>query len=669
MSAARPAGTPASEEDRIAAAADALAHGEGESVQEPSDPVHRRLTHILGAALTATCLAWAGELPYHLRLELYREQFLAVVLGLGLALAFVALSWRGKPHARLSPVDLGLAAVALGAGVWIAVGYEHLLQDVSYRTPEIMALSAVVVLAVLEGLRRCTGWALLGVVLGFLAYALMAHLMPLALRGKAQSPEALLVYLGFDPSAVFGTPLVVGTTIVIMFLWLGEVLIRSGGGDFFKDIAMAAMGRRRGGPAKICVVGSGLFGMISGSAVSSVAAVGVFTIPMMKRTGYSARDAGAIEAVGSTGGQLMPPVMGAAAFLMAEFIEVPYAEIALAAAIPAVVYYCGLYFQVDLIAGRNRLGRLTDALPEMRGVLREGWHFIVPIAVLMVMMFHYRKSPELSAIVATGAMLAIGMVRPYRGKRLGLSDIVGSLAGTGRSFTDLILTLAAAGFVIGVLNATGLSYALTLLLVNLAGENLFVLLFVAGAISIVLGMGMPTTAVYVLLAALIAPAIVQSGVSKMAAHMFILYFGMLSMITPPVALAAFAAANISGAGAMETGWAAMRMGWVKYVLPFMFVFSPTLLMAGEPVKIAWDAATALVGVYYVTVGIVGFFRRDMGWIGRLAIAAAGAVALVPDASVGLAIPGFMSGAAVVAGGALLAYELLAARRLRAAGAE
>ncbi|MPY72533.1 MAG: TRAP transporter large permease subunit, partial [Alphaproteobacteria bacterium] len=202
-------------------------------------------------------------------------------------------------------------------------------------------------------------------------------------------------------------------------------------------------------------------------------------------------------------------------------------EIALAAAIPAVIYYCGLYFQVDLIAGRSRLERLTESLPEMRAVLREGWHFIVPVAVLMIMMFHYRKSPELSAIVATAAMLAIGMMRPYRGKRLGLSDIVGSLAGTGRSFTDLILTLAAAGFVIGVLNATGLSFALTLLLVDLAGENLFVLLFVAGAISIVLGMGMPTTAVYVLLAALIAPAIVQSGVSKMAAHMFILYFGML----------------------------------------------------------------------------------------------------------------------------------------------
>ncbi len=649
------------------AAEEALAHGEGESVREPKDPVHRRVAIVLGTLLTVTCLAWAGELPYYLRLELYREQFLAVVLGLGLSLAFVALSRKGKPHTAFSPVDMAIGAVALGACIWIAIGYDHLLQDVSYRTPEILVLSAIVVLTTLEALRRCTGWALLGVVLAFLLYATVAHLMPQSLRGKPQSPEALLVYLGFDPSAVFGTPLVVGTTIVIMFLWLGEVLIRSGGGDFFKDIAMAAMGRRRGGPAKICVVGSGLFGMISGSAVSNVASVGVFTIPMMKRTGYSARDAGAIEAVGSTGGQLMPPVMGAAAFLMAEFIEVPYSQIALAAAIPALIYYCGLYFQVDLIAGKNRLERLTESLPEVGAVLREGWHFAVPIAVLMVMMFGYTKSPEISAIVATVTMLLIGMVRPYRGKRLKPSDIVGSLSATGLGFTDLIVTLAAAGFVIGILNATGLSYALTLLLVQIAGENLFVLLVVAGVVSIVLGMGMPTTAVYVLLAALIAPAIVQSGVSKMAAHMFILYFGMLSMITPPVALAAFAAANISGAGVMETGWAACRIGWAKFVLPFMFVFSPTLLLIGDTQNVVWDTVTALIGVYYVTVGIVGFFQRDMGVVLRLVMIVTGGVALIPDASVGLVIPGMFSTLGVIIGGAVLVWEYIACRRLRPAG--
>jgi TRAP transporter 4TM/12TM fusion protein len=533
--------------------------------------------------------------------------------------------------------------------------------DVAYRTPEVVILAAIVFLLVLEALRRCTGWTLLIVVLAFVAYATVAHLMPVELRGKPQAPAPLVVYLSFDPSALFGTPLVIGATVVIMFLWMGEVLIRSGGGEFFKDLALALMGGRRGGPAKICVVGSALFGMISGSAVSNVASIGVFTIPMMKRTGYPARDAGAIEAVGSTGGQLMPPVMGAAAFLMAEFLEIPYAQVALAATIPAVLYYWGLYCQVDLIAGRGAFERLSEALPDVMAVLKDGWHFALPFVALLFTMFHFEKSPEIAAIVATVAIFITGMIRPYRGRRLTPMDLPRTLAATGRSTTDLFVTLAAAGLVIGILNATGLGYALTLFLVKLAGQNLFVLLAMAGLVSIILGMGMPTTAVYVLLAALIAPSIVQAGVPKLAVHMFILYYGMLSMITPPVALAAFAAANISKAGPMETAWAACRIGWAKFVIPFMFVLSPTLLMQGAPTAILWDFATAFLGVYYVTVGLVGFFRARVPAPQRLVVGLCGLAAIFPDASVGIAIPGAVSGVALVLGAVVLGWE---ARRAR-----
>jgi len=500
------------------------------------------------------------------------------------------------------------------------------------------------------------------VVLGFFLYATVAHLMPTALRGKPQDPQALLVYLSFDPSALYGTPLVVGSTIVIMFIWLGDLLIRSGGGEFFRDIAVAMMGRRRAGPAKICVVGSALFGMISGSAVSNVASVGVFTIPMMKRAGYSARDAGAIEAVGSTGGQLMPPVMGAAAFLMAELIEVPYAQIAIAAALPSVLYYFGLYAQVDLIAGKGRFDRLNEAIPIVRDVLREGWHFLIPFAVLLFTMFFWEQSPEISAISSSLTMFVVGMARSYRGHRLSLGDFFGSLASTGRSTTDLFMTLAAAGFVIGVLNATGLSFALTLILVKLAEANLLLLLLAAFGIGIVLGMGMPTTAVYILLATLMAPSIIEAGVSKMAAHMFVLYIGMLSMITPPVALAAYAAANISKAGVMETGWAAVRIGWVKFVLPFMFVLAPTLLMIGTPGAIVYDCFTALFGVYYVTVGIVGFFQRDLSMPLRALMIVAGAAAFLPDSTIGFMVPGLISATGLLVGGAVLAYEYLNHRR-------
>lgn len=638
--------------------------GEETTIREPLVPFCRNVVAVLGALLSATCLAWAVGLHTMLGLALSNEQFLATVLGLALAIAFNAVSARGTPHRKVSVLDVALGIVGLIACMWIAVCYPRLMLDVSYRTPEVVALAVVVFLLVLETLRRCTGWALLIVVLFFVAYAMVAHLMPADIRGKQQSIAPLLVYLSFDPSAIFGSPLLIGSTVVIMFIWMGETLIRSGGGEFFRDIALAAMGRRRGGPAKICVVGSALFGTISGSAVSNVASIGVFTIPMMKRAGYSARDAGAIEAVGSTGGQLMPPVMGAAAFLMAEFLEMPYAEVALAATIPAILYYWGLYCQVDLIAGRDRLKRLTETIPNVVTVMKEGWHFLLPFAALMFAMFSFEQSPELSAIFATLCIFVIGMIRPYRGHRLKPMDFFRTLSATGRTTTDLFITLAAAGFVIGILNATGLGFAMTLFLVKVAGHSLFILLIMAGLVSIILGMGMPTTAVYVLLAALIAPSITQAGVPKLAVHMFILYYGMLSMITPPVALAAFAAANISKAGPMETGWAACRIGWAKFVIPFMFVLSPTLLMQGPALAVAWDAVTAFIGVYYVTVGLIGFFRRDVPTVQRIAIAICGLAAIFPDASIGIAIPGGVSMIALVIGALILGSEILADRRAR-----
>ncbi len=646
--------------------------GEGESVSLPANAVHKLVVLVAGFLLTASCLAWGAGATYYLGVAFYQEQFLAVVLGLALLLAYNAIGWNGGAHQRLSPIDLVIGFVGFGAGAWIAAEYPRLVQDYAYRTPEILALSGIILLLVLEGLRRATGWGLLGVVMAFIVYALFAHLMPVEIRGKPQDPGALLVYLGFDPTSIFGSPLVVGSTIVIMYIWLGDMLTKAGGGEFFLDVAMAAMGRRRGGPAKICVVGSAMFGTISGSSVSSVASVGVFTIPMMKRTGYAARDAGGIEAVGATGGQLAPPVMGAAAFLMAEFIETPYATIALAAAIPALLYYWGLYWQVDLIAARDKLLSLDERMPLLGEVMKAGWHFLVPFAVLLFIMFYWQTSPERAAIGAAIAMYLVGMAREYKGHRLRPLDFFGSLASTGRNTTDLFMTLAGAGIVIGILNATGLAYALTLLLVQIAGSSIFMLLVVAAAISIVLGMGMPTTAVYVLLAALIAPSLVQTGVPKLAAHMFIFYFGMLSMITPPVALAAFAAANIAKAGVMETAIAACRIGWVKFVLPVMFVLSPTLLLIGDPVAIAIDTFTAFVGVYYVTVGIVGYFMDRLGLFRRLLIIVIGSVALFPTANIAAKVPllaelgafmppAFYSLAAVVLGAVMLGIDILRLR--------
>ncbi|MGE0744920.1 MAG: TRAP transporter permease [Rhodospirillales bacterium] len=620
-------------------------------------------TYFLAAMLTLSCIVWALEVPQRLGYAFYTEQFLALILGLALAVAFHSFNVRSQRHGAAFPaVDVALGLLGLGTGMWVAVEYPRLLLEVSFRTVEILVISVIIILLVLEALRRCTGWALLSVVLFFFLYALVAHLMPESLRGKPVKLDALVSYLAFDPSAIYGSPMVVGSTVVIMFIWMGEVLIRSGGGAFFIDIAMAFFGKRRGGPAKICVVGSALFGTISGSAVSNVAAVGVLTIPMMKRTGYKATEAGAIEAVGSTGGQLMPPVMGAAAFLMAEFLQITYAEVCIAAAVPAILYYWGLYCQVDLIAGKRRLGALTEALPIAGEVLRDGWHLVLPFGVLIFAMFYWESAPEVAGIAATVAIFVVGMLRSYRGHRLKPSDIFGSLAGTGRTTTDLFTTLAAAGLVIGILNLTGLSFALTLFLVKVGGDSIVVLLILAGLISIILGMGMPTTAVYVLVATLMAPSLVQAGLTKMAAHMFLLYFGMLSMITPPVALAAFAAANISGAGAMETGWMACRVGWTKFVIPFMFVLSPTLLMIGSTQAIVFDFISAFIGIYLVTVAMVGFFQRDIDMAKRIILALCGLIAIVPGFKVGGMDTTIVSLAAMAIGIVVLGMEYRAVRR-------
>jgi len=628
---------------------------------DPPQPV-RAATFTLGAAITMCCVAWSLSVPSYLGVAFYTEQLLSLVLGFALGVVYLTLSWHQAPHRGAVPwYDIVLAAVSVCVFGWISWQYERLLSDVPYYTREVIVLSVIMVLLVLEALRRCTGLALLFVVLFFICYALVAEYAPQAIRGKPAEFLPLMTYLAFDTSAMFGSSLKVGAEIVILFLWMGDMLIRAGGGEFFIDLAKALLGRRRGGPAKICVVGSGLFGMISGSAVSNVASIGPLTIPMMIRTGYPRPVAGAIEAVGSTGGQLMPPVMGAAAFLMAEFLEIPYAEVALAATIPAVLYYLALYWQVDLMAARSHLATLNEDLPRVREVLVRGWHFIIPLGGLIYMLFNWSSTPEFAAIGTACLIFAIGMLRSYRGARLTPLDFVRTLATSGRTTAELFMTLAAAGFVIGVLNISGLGFALTLWLINLAGHSLIVLLVIAAGVSLVLGMGMPTTAVYVLVAVLAAPSLVEAGVAKMPAHMFLLYFGMLSMITPPVALAAYAAANISKAGPMETGWAAVRIGWAKFILPFMFVLSPTLLMQGPAAGIAFDTVTAMVGIYLATCGMLGFFRRPLSMPLRVMLCIAGLAAIVPDSQFSVLFPGFVSLTGVIVGVAILLAEYLATR--------
>ncbi|MCB1884379.1 MAG: TRAP transporter fused permease subunit, partial [Geminicoccaceae bacterium] len=567
------------------------------------------------------------DAPIRLGFAVLTQQYMAFQLGLALTLAYIRFGWRGGDKPGIGLVDGLIALVAFATLMYTAWDFAWLLKEQSYRPWQITVIGAVVVLAVMEGVRRRAGLMLFSIVGLFLVYALFADKVPGRLIGKALTPERLVQYVGFDPNAVFSTPLAVGTIIVLLFVFFGQLLFAAGGGNFFTDLAMALTGRARGGAAKISVVGSALFGSISGSAVSNVVTTGVVTIPLMQRGGYTKRDAGAIEAVASTGGQLTPPIMGAAAFLMAEFLDISYFTVAGAALLPAALYYLSVFTQVDLIAGRDAVHSAETDILTPGEVLREGWHFAIPFGLLLAGLFWWRLDPEQSALLASVAIVVVGLLRPYRGTRLSLGELGRVFVTTGESMVNLILVVAAAGFVIGVLNITGLGFALTLVLVDTVGSNVVALLIVSALICIVLGMGMPTSGVYVLLAALVAPSLVQSGISPLAANLFILYFGMMSMITPPVALAAFAAATITEDDPLKTGIVSMRMGWAAFIIPFLFVATPELLMDGSWPAVALVFVLAGVGIMAVTAGIVGFWSRRLGPALRLAFVASGALAL------------------------------------------
>lgn len=615
----------------------------------------------LAASLTVLALLWNVDLFQDLGFAFVNEQYYAAVMALALAVVFLSIRFGRREGGRVPWYDTVLALVSLGMLGYVAANFLYLRDEggLGGSTDLGVAIGAAVMVLVLDGLRRSAGYVMLFVALAFIVYAPLGHLVPGQLVGTEVKLWQLAINMGFNTNALFGIPLQVGTTIVIMFILFGQVLMQAGGGAFFTDIAMATVGRRRGGAAKISVVASGLFGTISGTAVSNVVTTGIITIPLMRKAGYRDTHCGAIEAIASTGGQFMPPIMGAAAFLMAEMLEIPYAEIVIAAIVPSLLYYFAVFVQVDLIAAKEEISFIEQDMPQVRDVLRDGWHFIIPFAVLIYTLFELNLPPERAAIYST-ASLVIAFFKSYRGERLRLSELYAVLWRTGRVVIELLMITATAGFVIGILNLTGLGFALTFALVGLAGESVLVLLLIAAVICIVLGMGMPTLAIYVLLGALIAPAIVESGVADIPAHFFILYFGMMSMITPPIALAAFAASTLTKADPMATGFAAMKLGWTAYIVPFLFVFSPTLILLGDPADVAINTTSALLGTWLTSISVIGYLVRPLRPATRAILAAAGIATLLPYEVLELGI--VVNGLGAAVGCIIVGWEFAANRR-------
>ena len=626
----------------------------------------RPVATMLAAAITIIASAWALGLQVTFGIGLYPQQFVAVILALALPLAFLTLPARNGTEREVVPwYDALAAALALIAALYIAIRFPDVVNLIFSRPASAWLPGAVVIVLMLEALRRSTGRTLVIIVVIFLLYAMFGDIVPGRLAGRPQDWQKLAGYMAYDSNGILGTPLVVAATIVLTFILFGNLLMETGGSKFFTDASLILMGRYRGGSMKIAVVSSALFGAISGSAVANVVAQGVITIPMIKRDGYPAHKAAAIEAVSSTGGQLMPPVMGAAAFLMAELLQIPYSDVAIAAIVPSLLFYGALLVQADLEAARLGIARTPpEEIPPARTVW-SGMHFCLSFGVLIYTMFWMNWQPERSGLAACAVVAVMGLIFGYDGIKATPSALWRAVVATGEMVVELVVISAAAGIVIGVLNVTGLSFNLTYALVQIGAGSAILLLTLSALVSIVLGMGLPTLGVYALLAALVAPALVELGFLPIAAHMFVLFFGMMSMVTPPVALAAFAAASIAKAPPMKTGWAAVVFGWPAFIVPFLFVYSPSLILIGDPVEIVRAVVTAMLGVWLVSAGLAGYFMSRLSLLMRGLFVLAGLAALLPAGAfpeaVYIEVPGVMLGIA------LMALEVTRMRRLAPAG--
>ena len=604
---------------------------------------------------------WSLEIHSELGIVIFKTQFLALIFTLGMVGLFIAIpATRGDRRPSPPWYDWVLAAASAVVGLYVVFDYPVLRNDLGLLSMTRIVLGTVAIIVVMEATRRVSGWTLL-ILAGFLMfYAAFSNYFPGFLEAPAEEWSRLSVYMYLDSNALLGFPLSVTASMIIAFIIFGRMLYAVNGAEILTDFAMASMGRYRGGAAKVAVLASSFFGTISGSAVANVLMDGPITIPMMRKTGYPGPVAAAIEAVASTGGQIMPPVMGITAFIMAEFLSVPYGDVVLAAILPALLYYIALFAQVDIEAARNGLAGLPrDQLPSIKTAAKRAIVFVIPIGVLIWTLMFELWQPGKSAMAAAIVTVLVGSLHPYT--RPTLRRIYEELCETGRIILDLMVITAIAGIIIGLLQLTGLAFNVSLLLAQVANGNLPLLLILTAVVCIFLGMGMPSAVIYIVLSVIAAPALIDAGVVKMSAHLFLFYFGMLSMITPPVCLATIAAASVAGTNFWSTGWAGVRLGFAAYLVPFLFVYYPELIFDGSPGAIVLVFVKSIIGLIVLCYFLTGYMSDHLGWTERVLVGIAGAVILgAPFRSV----PGLI--AIAVAAAVVVALYMRGRSRVRAA---
>jgi TRAP transporter 4TM/12TM fusion protein len=511
-----------------------------------------------------------------------------------------------------------LALLSLGITLYVWIDYPNIIARAGVINTMDMVVGTMLVVLVLEASRRISGLPLTLLASIFIAYALFGRNIPGIFSHRGYDWASLVNQFFISTDGIYGTSVGVASSYIFLFILFGEVMNKSGMGKFFNDIALALAGSSKGGPAKVAVIASGFLGSINGSAIANVVTTGTFTIPLMKKTGYSSEFSGAVEATASVGGQLLPPIMGAAAFIMAEMVGIKYSKIIVYAAIPAILYYLGIIIQVHLRASKkNLVGLPKEELPRVSDVMKERGHLVIPILFLLGMLFFSGKTVVFSAFCSIIITVIVSMFKETT--RMSLKDVIDALAGGARGTVSVAMACAIVGIIIAVTSITGFGLNMANAIIQLGGTSILATLIFAMITCMILGMGLPSIPAYLITATIAAPALVKLGIPVVAAHLFVFYFAMFANLTPPVALAAFAAAGLSGGDPMKTGIASVKLALAGFIIPYMFVFNNELLLLDTTWMIALRVvATSIIGVIMIGVAIEGYLLREVPMVLRAA---------------------------------------------------
>lgn len=548
---------------------------------------------------------------------------------LGFLLVIFYINAMVDSEKRWEQIFLGIMALfALGGCAYITILDENLQLRAGIVYASDILFAILLIIAIFEACRRKMGNPLVIITLVFVAYAFLGKYIPGFLNqpGMTLKKFTSLVYLTTD--GIFGSPLYASASYVVLFVLLGAIMSVSGIGDYMTNLATSLFGHMRGGPAKVAVVASGFFGSISGSPTANVIGTGTFTIPMMKKNGFEPEFAAAVEATASTGGAIMPPIMGSTAFIMAEMLGIPYTAVAKAALIPAILHFLAVLFGVDIYAAKHGLkGIPRSQLPKVRSMLKQ-IYMLAPLIFLIFCMAVFNMTIVRSGLLTIIVTLVLVEINPKT--RMTKEQWLQIPVQTVKSAVSVGIACAMAGIISGVIMGSGLGYRISSILTSVAGTSMLLLLVLTMVVSLIMGMGVPTTAAYLVLASLVAPTMIQLGIPPLAAHMFIFYFGCISSITPPVALAAYAGAGLAGCDPNKTGYKAFRLAFCSFLMPYLFVYNPVLLMEGGVLDILWSLVTALIGAYLLASGFEGFFFRwSLKWFERPLMILGAVMLIVP----------------------------------------